>query len=219
MFDISSVIVFKHKKLESVCPKCVHNLSIDFGHGFLYSEGMKYLTIPEASELAGVSEKTIRRACKAGKLQHKKKGKGKTAKILVSENSLDKLWTLSRQKSPEASTSDLKKPEGLEVFRDTIEVLKSQLAEKDKQIANLDSKLDQQQKLQLGTQQELAHIREELSNLLALQDSRMAGVSKQTTERTKAKKTKKKPRKYKPRQRDKRGRFKKKGFFEKIFNP
>lgn len=132
--------------------------------------GVKYVSIKEACTLAGKSTRTIRYAISKGKLQSRKiKGAR-----MIALPSLEKLYEIEKRgEKRESAIEDTVKTDNNDMVIDQllerVKDLKSQIAEKDKQIARLDTKLDQQQKL-------TAQLQEKIPMLMPPEEQRRGGI-------------------------------------------
>ena len=132
--------------------------------------GVKYVSIKEACTLTGKSPRTIRYAISNGKLQSRKvKGARR-----IALPSLEKLYEIGKDDGKNESTvEDTAKTDNNDMVIDQllerVKDLKSQIAEKDKQIAKLDTKLDQQQKL-------TAQLQEKIPMLMPPEEERKSGI-------------------------------------------
>jgi septal ring factor EnvC (AmiA/AmiB activator) len=166
---------------------------------------MPYIPVKEASKLAGVHSKTIKRAVRDKQIKSKRDGKGKTAPILVELEEVKERWGVSqestkqstKQEFPEVSTSDENIKEALQALQSTIKTLEKQLGEKDKQLERLDGKLDQQQQLTAGLQKQIYMLQAPHDGEV-VQDGKEGKAGKA------------------PKQKDK-GKDKERGIFRKIF--
>lgn len=128
---------------------------------------MSYISVSEASKLYSKSEKTIRRIYENKKLSRSQGYRNKKGVWKLSTNYLDTLYKGDRVETPpvkeaESSQASSQSDSTLELLRTTIETLKDQLAVKDEQLQRLDTKLDQQQKLTLGLQNQVETLNKNL---------------------------------------------------------
>lgn len=140
---------------------------------------MKYISIAEAVNQYGVADKTIRRAiAKLSVSDRKRNIKTKGLKILVSTQWLDSVYPRQTGDNNQHSANQAPQSDAtLDLLRETLKTLQNQLSEKDKQIERLDSKLDQQQKLQMNLQGQF----EQLQNQLAIEAPKPAKQTKPKT--------------------------------------
>jgi uncharacterized coiled-coil protein SlyX len=148
-----------------------------------------YISVSEASKKYNKAEKTIRRLYENKTLSRSQAYKNKKNKWKLNTEWLDSLWpdSTTEQKpdndQPKVDTTNTTQTND---FQSVLAVLEKQLAEKDKQLERLDSKLDQQQKLTAGLQTQLT----ELNKMLAISAPKEAD---KTTESIKTSKAPKKP--------------------------
>ena len=123
---------------------------------------MAYITVKEASELYGKSEKTVRRLYEGKKLARSQGYVSKKGVWKLNTSYLDTLWLDSKKErltEGELPQDNLKSSQydkdTLHIPKEVYEDLRNQLKAKDEQLLRLDSKLDQQQKLTAQLQQQL----------------------------------------------------------------
>lgn len=122
-----------------------------------------YISVKDASQKYNKAEKTIRRLygskTKPIKLSRSQAYKNKKGEWLFNTEWLDK-------KFEQSTVTDTEQPkvtsQSSDNFQAILAVLEKQLAEKDKQLERLDSKLDQQQKLTAGIQTQLNELSSQL---------------------------------------------------------
>ena len=119
---------------------------------------MTYLSVQEASQKYSKADKTVRRLLSNKTLSRSQAYRNKKNQWKLNSTWLDTIWlTQAPPEQPEPRQSTGHTPvdsETLSLLKDTLKTLQSQLVVKDQQLAKLDNKLDQQQKLtaQLQTQ-------------------------------------------------------------------
>jgi len=128
---------------------------------------MSYISVSEASKTYGKSEKTIRRIYENKKLSRSQAYRNKKGVWKFSTDYLDSLYKGDRVEpvsaaETEPSQTSSQSDSTLDLLKTTIETLKDQLAVKDEQLQRLDVKLDQQQKLTLGLQNQVESLNKNL---------------------------------------------------------
>jgi hypothetical protein len=131
---------------------------------------MAYISVQEASKRYDKSEKTIRRLYEGKTPARAQAYQNKKKQWRINSDWLDNLYAdnSGRSNLSETEFSEQTKPpvtsqnddQVLGILKDTLEALKGQLKAKDDQLKLLDEKLDQQQKLSLGLQNQLQQLNE-----------------------------------------------------------
>jgi hypothetical protein len=131
---------------------------------------MAYISVQEASSRYSKSEKTIRRLYEGKTPARAQAYQNKKKQWRINSDWLDSLYSNNSGQSnlPESEFLEQTKPpvtsqnddQVLGILKDTLEALKGQLKAKDDQLKLLDEKLDQQQKLSLGLQNQLQQLNE-----------------------------------------------------------
>lgn len=138
-----------------------------------------YISVTEASKKYNKSEKTIRRLYENKTLSRSQAYKSKKNKWKLNTEWLDTLWLdTAPEQTPDSDQPETEpKTSQSNDFQSVLSVLEKQLAEKDKQLERLDSKLDQQQKLTAGLQTQLT----ELNKMIAISAPQEADITAKTT--------------------------------------
>ena len=131
---------------------------------------MAYISVQEASNRYSKSEKTIRRLYEGKTPARAQAYQNKKKQWRINSDWLDSLYSdnAGRSNLSETEFSEQTKPpvtsqnddQVLGILKDTLEALNGQLKAKDDQLKLLDEKLDQQQKLSLGLQNQLQQLNE-----------------------------------------------------------
>lgn len=143
-----------------------------------------YISVSEASKKYNKAEKTIRRLYENKTLSRSQAYKSKKNKWKLNTEWLDTLWL----DTVPVQTPDNDQPEAdkktsqtdsdtMQVLNATLQTLQQQLAVKDEQLAKLDKKLDQQQALTAGMQNQLI----ELNKMIAISAPQEADIQAKTT--------------------------------------
>lgn len=137
-----------------------------------------YISVAEASKKYNKAEKTVRRLYENKTLSRSQAYKNKKNKWKLNTVWLDSLWpdTSAEQKPDSDQPKVDTEPAQNNDFQSVLAVLEKQLAEKDKQLERLDSKLDQQQKLTAGLQTQLT----ELNKMIAISAPQEADITAKT---------------------------------------
>lgn len=143
-----------------------------------------YISVAEASKKYNKAEKTVRRLYENKTLSRSQAYKNKKNKWKLNTEWLDSLWldTSAEQKpdsdqpeaTPKSSPAD---NDTMQVLNATLQTLQQQLAVKDEQLAKLDKKLDQQQALTAGMQNQLI----ELNKMIAISAPQEADITPKTS--------------------------------------
>lgn len=123
---------------------------------------MAYISVKEASQQYGKSEKTVRRLYENKKLARSQGYVNKKGKWKLNTEYLDSLWLDSKTTQPTGEQLPEPEPktsqnnsEVLTIPKEVYEDLRAQLKAKDEQLERLDKKLDQQQQLTAQLQNQL----------------------------------------------------------------
>lgn len=137
-----------------------------------------YISVAEASKKYNKAEKTVRRLYENKTLSRSQAYKNKKNKWKLNTEWLDSLWldTVPVQTPDNDQPKVDTEPAQNNDFQSVLAVLEKQLAEKDKQLERLDSKLDQQQKLTAGLQTQLT----ELNKMIAISAPQEADITAKT---------------------------------------
>lgn len=137
-----------------------------------------YISVTEASKKYNKSEKTVRRLYENKTLSRSQAYKSKKNKWKLNTEWLDTLWLDTAPEQTPDSDQPKTEPKTSQSndFQSVLLVLEKQLAEKDKQLERLDSKLDQQQKLTAGLQTQLT----ELNKMIAISAPQEADITAKT---------------------------------------
>jgi len=143
-----------------------------------------YISVSEASKKYNKAEKTVRRLYENKTLSRSQAYKNKKNKWKLNTEWLDSLWldTVPVQTPDNDQPKVDTEPTPNNDFQSVLAVLEKQLAEKDKQLERLDSKLDQQQKLTAGLQTQLT----ELNKMIAISAPQEADITPKTSKTSKA---------------------------------